>query len=321
MGRRAIAAAVAALCAAACTSAAAARPATAADRVVASGSASAARSGHPANVQWETYLPALPSSSQIQPRAVPFCRRATMRCIEVEIKRLRRLQRTLGCDHRAVFATTYLELTRELHDTLRVRPRFFADARYLYVEDALFANVYFNTVRDYARRRPVPEAWRIAFETARVSDVFGAQDMLLGINAHVQNDMPFVLAALGLRTRTGASRKPDHDKMNEILDSAYERVVRQVEDRFDPFMATTNARWTFADDVAGLEMVKQWREQVWRNAERLVNAKDERERAKVARQIQDYAAGWARSIANPVQAPGYRAQRDAHCEAALQSRP
>jgi Family of unknown function (DUF5995) len=31
----------------------------------------------------------------------------------------------------------------------------------------------------------VPAAWRIAFETAASRDVTAAQDMLLGINAHV----------------------------------------------------------------------------------------------------------------------------------------
>jgi hypothetical protein len=212
-----------------------------------------------------------------------------------------------------VFATTYLELTRQLRDTLAARPHFFSDAKYLYIEDALFANIYFNTVRDYTNGKRVPGAWQVAFETAAAGDVNGAQDMLLGINAHVQNDMPFVLAALGQRMRNGQSRKPDHDRMTDVLDEAYERVVRAVEDRFDPFVGTTNAKWTFADDVAGIELVKEWRETVWRNAERLLAAKNDEERAQVAQQIQDYAAGWARMIANPVQQPGHRAERDAYC--------
>ena len=42
--------------------------------------------------------------------------------------------------------------------------------------------------------------------------------MLLGINAHVQNDMPFVIAALGLRNKKGGSRKPEHDLVNEVLE-------------------------------------------------------------------------------------------------------
>jgi hypothetical protein len=281
--------------------------------------APAALASEPANVPWETYLPALPASNMVQPHAVPYCRKPSIKCIDTEVSRLRGAQQAFGCDHRGVFATTYLELTRQLRDTLRARPHFFNDSRYLYTEDALFADIYFNTVHDYERGKPVPPAWQIAFDTAKNANVNAAQDMLLGINAHVQNDMPFLLAALGQRTKSGASRKPDHDKMNEILDAAYERVVRQVEDRYDPLMATTNPRWTFGDDIAGIEMVKEWREQVWRNAERLLAAKTDADRTQVADQIQQYAAGWARTIANPLQVPDYRAQRDAYCQSALQS--
>src|SRR3954449_1398910 len=281
--------------------------------------AETANASEPANVPWETYLPAMPSGNAVQPGKVPYCRKSSIKCIDTEIKRLAKAQKGYGCDHRGVFATTYLELTRALRETLRQRPRFFNDAKYLYTEDALFADIYFNSLRDWARGKPVAPAWQIALDTAKSSNVNAAQDMLLGINAHVQNDMPFLLAALGQRTRNGTTRKPDHDKMNEILDSAYERVVRQIEDRFDPFVATTNARSTFADDYAGLDMVKEWREQVWRNAERLLSAKTDEERAQVADQIHQYAGEWARQIANPVHVPGYRAQRDAYCRSARQS--
>ena len=269
-------------------------------------------SDHPANVHWERFLPALPSSTEIQPRSVPHCRRATMRCINVEVRRLRRLQTRWGCDHRAVFATTYLELTKELRRVLRERPHFLRYPRYLYVEDALFANVYFRAIRDERRGRQIPEAWRIAFEAARSKDLNAAQDMLLGINAHVQNDMPFVLAALGLRTRSGASRKEDHDAVNEVLDRSYAKVVGAVRDRFDPQVGLTNSESTPADDVAGLELVKGWRELVWRNAERLLNADDDEEQRKVAEQIQANAANWARGFA-AVEQNGHRERRDAYC--------
>jgi hypothetical protein len=273
----------------------------------------AAASTHPANVPWESYLPALPSTTAVQPHSVPFCRRPTMRCIDTEVKRMRRMQRILGCDHRAVFTTTYLELTLELRDVMRADRRFLRYPRYLFTEDALFANVYFNSLRDWASRRPVPPAWQIAFDTAARGDANGGQDMLLGINAHVQNDMPFVLAALGLRTPGGESRKPDHDRVNEVLDRAYERVVDQIAERFDPLLYTSNASWNPVDDIGGLEMVKGWRENVWRNAERLLSAKDDAERRDVANQIQQNAATWAELIARPGGPPGYRAQRDTYC--------
>jgi hypothetical protein len=185
-------------------------------------------------------------------------------------------------------------------------------SHYLYTEDALFADVYFNSLKRWAHGQSVPPAWQIAFQTARDGQVNAGQDMLLGINAHVQNDMPFVVAALGVRNGNGQSRKPDHDKVNLILDAAYEQVVEAVARRYDSLVSLTNASWDPLDDAGGLEMVKGWREGVWRNAERLLNAKSDAERGQVAAQIQQNAAAWARLIAGP-QTPGYRAQRDAWC--------
>lgn len=267
-------------------------------------------------VSWTQYLPALPSPSQTRPNRVAHCRRAKLKCVKTQIGRMTRLQARLGCDHRGVFATTYLELTRELRDALIADPKMLRFPFFFFREDALFANVYFRTVRRWEQGRAVPDAWRIAFETAETGEVNAAQDMLLGINAHVQNDMPFVLAQLGLRDRKGRSRKVDHDRTNDQLASGYERVVGAVKDRYDPLVGITNPPGIPADDVAGLEMVRQWRENVWRNAERLVNARSDAERAAVAADIEAYAADWAEAIAS-VEQPGYRVQRDAYCQQRL----
>jgi hypothetical protein len=176
--------------------------------------------------------------------------------------------------------------------------------------------VYFRTIKAHERGEPVPPAWQIAFDAAASPDVTGVQDMLLGINAHVQNDMPFVLAQLGLRDRQGNSRKVDHDKFNAVLSEGYERVVTAVRERYDPLIGVSNPDFLPADDVAGLELVREWRETVWRNAERLVNAETEEERAEVATSIQDYAAAWAQQIATPA-IQGYGPTRDEYCKQQL----
>ena len=227
-----------------------------------------------------------------------------------------RLRDKLGCDHRAVFATTYLILTKELKQALKRDPRFFEQPKFFFREDALFANFYFDAFRAYKRDKPAPDAWEVAFDTAATGDANGAQDMLLGINAHVQNDLPFVIAALGARNRAGESRKPDHDKVNRILTKGYEPIVRAVRDRYDPILSLTNASWHPIDDVAGLQVVKSWREGAWRNAERLLNARSKAEQTQVAQQIEANAAAQAQLIAAPQQ-PGYRATRDAHCQQQL----
>jgi hypothetical protein len=267
-------------------------------------------------VNWVEYLPPVASASEAQPGPLPHCRRQTPRCIDVVIRRLRNLRNRFGCDHRGVFATTYLVLTQTYRQTLRRKPRMLDHRRYLYSEVTQFASFYFKTIRGDERGADVPEAWRIALDTAREGEVNGAQDMLLGINAHVQNDMPFVIASLGLRTPDGKSRKPDHDAVNSVLADAYQRVVDEVERRYDPMLEFTNPDGVPVDNAAGLELVRTWRERVWRNSERLANAASAEERRQIAAEIGSQAADWARSMA-AIQQPGSRARRDAYCGAQL----
>src|SRR5947208_13852162 len=111
--------------------------------------------------------------------------------------------------------------------------------------------------------------------------------------------MPYVVATVGLRTKTGKTRKPDHDVVNQILSDAYEPIVSTIGARYDSIVTLTNASWDPLDDFGGLEMVKGWREAVWRNAERLVEAKTESERQQVDDSIETNAAAWARMIGSP----------------------
>jgi hypothetical protein len=279
--------------------------------------APAAHASQDPNPPWPQLLPPFPVSAHNQPRPLPGCRKATMRCIDVMIRRMQRAQDRFGCDHRAVFATTYLTLTKAIRTAMTGDRRLFRDRRYLFRQVTVFAGYYFRMLHAVDRHQPIPEAWRIAIDTAASGDANAGQDMLLGINAHVQRDMPFVVAEMGLVMPDGTSRKPDHDTGNEILNQAYEAVVRAIEQRYDPLLSLTNASWNPADDFAGLEMVKGWREGVWRNAERLVNARSAGERRQVVDQIETNAATWARMMATPQVPPGYRAQRDAYCRGKL----
>jgi hypothetical protein len=246
------------------------------------------------------------------PGPVPGCVRPSVRCVAKELRRLRAREAALGCDHRAVFATTYRVLTSVALRTVRRHPRFFRYPRYFFFEDALFADVYFANSRAWARGARVSPAWRIAFEAARDGDQNAGQDMLLGINAHVQNDMPFVMAALGTHTRAGRSRHRDHERMNRVLARAYGPVVDTVRRRYDGSMAVTNPDGVPVDDAAGMALVKRWRDDVWRNANRLIRARSTAERRQVTRDIEQSAAATATEIAT-LQVPSYRAQRDAYC--------
>jgi len=278
----------------------------------------AAPSPHPPpGLDWTQLMPPPPGPVSPQPHAVAHCLKASLRCVATEVRRLKRLRAKLGCDHRAIFATTYLVLTKKLRETLRAGPRkLFRYPRYLYYEDALFADIYFWTTHAHEHGAAVAPAWRIAYATAASGNANAAQDMLLGINAHVQNDMPFVIAALGEKTPSGSSRLADHEAVNEVLARAYGPVVHAIRNRYDPVVGITNSDATPLDDFAGLALVANWRDTVWREAGELDAATTQAERDQVASQIEQNAATWATAIAtaNLGLPPGYRAQRDAYCQ-------
>ena len=253
-----------------------------------------------------------------RPGPVPHCRKLRLNCMRKALKRLKLREAVLGCDHRAVFATTYRVLTQFYIQAVKQNPNLVRFPRYLFAEDALFADVYFANSRAWDQGRRVSPAWRTAFQMAASGEDSAAVDMVLGINAHVQNDMPFVVAALSTRTRNGVSRKPDHETGNSVLAAAYQAVVDEVERRYDPLVEASSSDLTTMDDFAYLEMVRGWREEVWRNAERLLAAPNKVERGEVARQIEENAEEWAQNLSHlgssgSVGAVSYRPQRDAYC--------
>jgi hypothetical protein len=266
-----------------------------------------------ANLPWPALLPPLPVTTNVQPHPVPHCAQVSIDCVAATVERLRSLRDQLGCDHRAIFASTYMLLQQQLLDDVRRDPTLYTDPAWLpSFVDVHFVNYYFSALADLQAGRPLPEAWRIAFDAAKRGEINAGQDMLAAINAHVQRDMPFVLAEMGLRTPDGSSRKVDHDRFNDTLQRAYQRVVDAIGRRYDPLITVTNAGWNVAGAIGGLELIKYWREGVWRNAERLLNARTPAEQRQVAQSIEDNAAAWARAITT-FQTPGYRAQRDGYC--------
>jgi hypothetical protein len=241
-------------------------------------------------------------------------------CVDRVIREMRTRLRPLlrGCHHDAVFALVYLRVTEEYRRTLVADPDVFADPAYVNREDAAFAAMYFSARDAHLAGRPAPPAWRVAFEASRTRSVTGVGDLLLAMNAHINRDLPFVLAALGLRRPDGTSRKSDHDAVNAILHRAYGPALDEVAARLDPSIDDADLP-TGIDDEVLFQLVVAWREAAWRNAQVLRAAPSGTARALVAASIEAGAAATARSIRlstaylPPLTSP---AGRDAYCASA-----
>ncbi|MCB9535767.1 MAG: hypothetical protein H6704_05815 [Myxococcales bacterium] len=260
-------------------------------------------------------LPALPVPPSDGVRACD----GSLRCVDGVIRDMRRRWRPLdaACDHDAVFAFTYLVTTETYRDFVR-DPAFFTDNAFVNNQDRLFANFYFQAhdawaAGDVAR---VPPAWRVAFRAAEQGAVKGMGNVLLGMNAHIQRDLPFVLYAIGLTKPDGATRKTDHDRVNLILRAAADRLLDEAAERYDPSLASGDLPGTALDATALNLTLQAMREAAWRNAEALALAPDGAARLLVARSIEAEAwlAGLALRAAFAYGLFDGPAARDAYCE-------
>lgn len=278
--------------------------------------AAGASAGEPTFIGWSSVLAGAPST--FQPTSSDDCAAGRESCVRRVITALERHLDPLAdsCRHEAVFALSYLRTTETYLETART-PGFYEDPRFVNHEDAAFAQLYFDAVEawDSGQVDIVPPAWRIAFEAARQRRASGSGDLLLGINAHVNRDLPFALAAVGLTAPDGRSRKHDHDRINAMLNKVVDPLIAEEARRFDPTMSRSTTPYGIGY-TALMQLLTAWREGAWRAAERLVAAPTRDARAVVAAEIEATAAANARWI---LEGNAYREplsttrERDAYC--------
>ena len=280
----------------------------------------AARAADPAFIDWTSLLPGSPGL-QHEPSSADDCVAGRIQCVEKVVRDMTRRFDGLAatCDHDAIFALTYLRTTEEYYRAATT-PGFFEDVSFVNHEDAVFAAFYVNAYDAYHRGEmaKVPKAWKIAFDAARDRKVSAKGNIYLGMSAHINRDLPYVLEAIGLVKPDGTSRKADHDRVNVFLNRVADDVFPEIARRFDPTVDDGSAGDDPADTFA-FQIVPSWREGAWRNAERLAAARTPAERAIVEASIESSAAAAAESLrAGTAYAPllgQSSAARDAHCAA------
>jgi Family of unknown function (DUF5995) len=283
--------------------------------ILALGAPCAAVADDPPFVGWSALLPSL--ALPYDPASPDDCIAGRSQCVDKTIREMTRRLDPLAssCDHNAIFSLTYLRVTEEYRRT--IDEPFFDDTSFVNYEDTLFAHYYFAAYDSWAagRTEDVPPAWRIAFNTAAQHTDSAVGDLFLGINAHVQRDLPLVLYSIGLVAPDGTSRKPDHDRVDQILNRVTDDVIAEIARRFDPTIDDTNLP-TSLDDATLFQTIVAWREKAWRNAEALAAAPTPGARDLVVAQIENDAASEARTIAAGAAYPpllGGSASRDAYC--------
>ena len=247
-------------------------------------------------VSWTSYLAG--TTDAYVPTSENDCTAGRPACLKTTLKELAKIADTTAtsCSHDAVFARSYVRMT-QTYGWSRDIPGYYSDVPFANHQDAVFAKYFSNAFHAYQSgdRASVPEAWQIAFDASRDHKVSGAGSLLLGMNAHINRDLAFVLAGVGLVAPDGSSRKPDYDVVEKWLYTATKPLIAEIAARFDPTADDTDA--PFGISYATLfQMISGWREGAWRHAEQLVSAPTPAARALVAASIENEAASAAKAL-------------------------
>ncbi len=174
-------------------------------------------------VDWTSRLAALPGS--YEPSSSDDCVAGRVQCVDGVIREMEKRFKPLveSCSHDAIFDLAYLRTTQEYRRTIE-DPDFFEDAEFVNHEDVVFAGYCFTAFDDWHKGDGIntPPAWRIAFQAAANREMPASGNLAVGVNAHIQRDLPFVLADIGLVKPDGSDAQ-DRSRSRQRLPKPCDR--------------------------------------------------------------------------------------------------
>jgi hypothetical protein len=124
------------------------------------------------------------------------------------------------------------------------------------------------------------------------------QDLVLGINAHINYDLALALHHVGVDTKRD-ERYADHTAVNQVLQAAIDQLQDQVCDIYAPILRVLDFAGGRLDETLAHFSVAKARESAWLSAVALANARDDRERDGLRAGLNDGAGVLARLILSP----------------------
>jgi hypothetical protein len=150
-------------------------------------------------------------------------------------------------------------------------------------------------------------SWRIAFETADNASGLVLQDLLLGVNAHINHDLALALVEAGFDPDRDRGYR-DHSAVNRILADLTNASQDKIAALYAPGLAAADALAGSLDEVASAFSIEHARENAWRHAVYLASARGVIEERLVKTGLDLQSAVLARLILAPVRmVPGLRA--------------
>jgi Family of unknown function (DUF5995) len=159
-----------------------------------------------------------------------------------------------------------------------------------------FAGYYFKALDEYEQSDPAtPNVWRQTFDAASQPGTLILQNLLLGINAHINYDLIFALVDMlepewyQLSPDERQGRYDDHCQVNDVIRRSIDTVQDTIIEPGAPLLEFADRLFGSADEWVVSRLISHWREEVWRHAQHLLEAADLDERQRLKNEIEKEA--------------------------------
>ena len=208
-------------------------------------------------------------------------------------------------DQRAIFLRAYYLITsavwQAIHQRGRYQKRIFLDPQWVDRLAGKFALLYFQSLS--TQERGGERAWKMAHRLAGTNETSVFQDMLLGINAHINYDLAYGIY-LNLKEYDDGRdhlqlprRKFDHDQVNNILVNTIPQVETVLTRDYGGELHMMGELAGDLDEVLGSVGIKYYRERVWWAAISFLSARSPEELQLVHDRLDWESAQLAESLA------------------------
>ncbi|WP_158843962.1 DUF5995 family protein [Saccharothrix deserti] len=211
-------------------------------------------------------------------------------------------------DYRAVFLRAYYIITLNVHSAIHrygdyKNPIFF-DADWVRAQAGHFASLYFQSMTTHERDPESERAWKLAHRMAEEKTSTVLQDLLLGLNAHINYDLAYG-TFLNLRQHGDDAahlllprRKFDHDQVNNILVRSIPQIAETLTRDYGGGIGLLRKTLNGLDVVLTGTGLKHYRERVWWSAVSYLTTADEEELNLVHQKLNWESAQLAKLIAD-----------------------
>jgi hypothetical protein len=186
-----------------------------------------------------------------------------LRCVEEHL--------IAAADRRAIFASVYTLTTLRMAESIDAGE--YTNTDWMKSYQTEFANHYRKALNSFAtgQRSQVPTAWLKAFDSAASGQTLIIQDALLGMNAHINFDLPFAIEKVKMSPNT-ASRYADHTRVNDVLNEVGDEIVDALGSLYGANYAALDAALGPADELFLAFGMATARQNAWNNAVLLKNS-------------------------------------------------